>query len=84
MKIMRYRKYYLYCSGGSTVCASCLIIFIVESRVWHLPPALYIFLASPLQNCKAVIVNGFPLSITIGILPSITVVILEDHWKNLV
>ena len=79
MKIMRYRKYSLYCSGGSTICASCLSIFIVESCVWHLVGALYIFFASPLENHKAVIVNGGPLSITIGILSSITVVILEDH-----
>ena len=79
MKIMRYQKYSLYCSDGSTVCASCLIIFIVESRIWHLVGALYIFFASPLENREAVIVNGGPLLITIGILSSITVVILEDH-----
>ena len=80
MKIMRYQKYFLYCSGGSIVCAFYLIIFIVESRVWHLVGALYIFFASPPENREAVIVNGGPLSITIGILSSITVVILEDHW----
>ena len=80
MKIMRYRKYSLYCSGGSIICTSCLIIFIVESRVWHLVGALYIFFASPLENREAIIVNGGPLSITIGILSSITIVILEDHW----
>ena len=34
MKIMRYQKYSLSCSRGNIVCASCLIIFIVESRVW--------------------------------------------------
>ena len=79
MKKIGYRKYSLYCSGGSTICASYLIIFIVESHIWHLVGALYIFFASPLEKNKAVIVNGGPLSITIGILSSITVVILEDH-----
>ena len=40
MKIMRYQKYSLSCSRGNIVCASCLIIFIVESRVWNLVGAL--------------------------------------------
>ena len=79
MKIMRYQKYFLSCSGGSIVCASSLIIFIVESHVWNLLGALYVFFASPQENRKAVIVNGGPLLITIGILSSITVVVLEDH-----
>ena len=82
MKIMRYRKYSIYCSDGCIVCASYLIIFIVKSRVWHLVGALYIFFASPLENHKAIIVNGGPLSIAIGILSSITIVILEDHLWN--
>ena len=79
MKIMKYQKYSLSCSGGSIVCASCLIIFIVESRVWNLLGAIYVFFASPLENRKAVIVNRGPLSIAIGILSSITVVVLEAH-----
>ena len=73
------KKYSLSYSARSIVCASCHIIFIVESQVWYVLGALYVFFVSPLENRKAVIVNGGPLSIIIGILSSITVVVFEAH-----
>ena len=82
MKIILNQKYSVYCSGGCIVCASYLFIFIVESRVRHLVGALFIFFVSPVENREAVIMNGGPLSIAIGILSSITIVILEDHLWN--